>query len=104
MRMSMLSFYHCKTKRPVKGVLLESCFALRDPADLDRVGPFRAVSDLKSQSVTFAEFVERYADEIVGVEKEILFLPLALDEPETLVGETSYSSCLHSCRGRAIKS
>jgi len=38
------------------------------------------------------------------VEKEVFFLTLARDEPETLVGETGYSSCLHVQWKRMIKS
>ena len=57
-------------------------------ADFDGVRPFRAVGHFKSHFVTFAKFVERSADEFVGVEKEIFFLTIALDEPETLIGES----------------
>jgi hypothetical protein len=38
------------------------------------------------------------------VEKEILFLSIALDEAEALVGETGNSSCLHTVNRRVIKS
>jgi len=71
---------------------------LGDAGDLDRVRPLRAVSDFESQLVTFAEFVEGNSDELVRVEEEILLLTLARDKPETLVGETGDSSCLHMQR------
>src|SRR3989344_7296103 len=68
---------------------------LADAADLDRVRAFRRVRDLKGHLVTFAQFVESDSDELGRVEKEILFLTLALDEPETLIGETGDCSFLH---------
>jgi len=75
------------------------CAALCGAANLDRVRPFRAVCYFKGYLVSLTKFVERNADQLVGVEKEILFLTLARDEPETLVSETGDSSCLH----RAIR-
>ena len=78
-----------------RGLFGKPC-GLRDAGDLDRVRPLRAVSDFESQLVTFAEFVEGNPDELIRVEKEILFLTLARDKPETLIGETGDSSSLHS--------
>ena len=74
---------------------------LRDFADLNRVLSFRRVRNFKSHFVTFAERVKRYADELIGVEKEIFFLSIALDEPETPVGESGDSSFLHVCNKKS---
>ena len=70
-------------------------FARLCAADLDRVGSFRTLGDLKGDLVTLAEFVELNVDELVGVEKEILFAALDFDEAEALVGETGDCSFLH---------
>jgi hypothetical protein len=67
-------------------------------ADLGRVRSFRTLADLERDGITFAKRVERHTHELVGVEKEILFLTFDLDEAETLIGETGDSSCLH-CNG-----
>ncbi len=80
--------------RPVLQARLRVFFERLRSADLDCVETFRALSNFKRQFVTFAKFVERYADELVGVEKEILFLTIALDEPESLVSETGNGSFL----------
>ena len=73
------------------------CFVWRglDAADLDGVGAFWALSDFKAYLVTFAKLIKAYADELVGVEEEILLLTLARDEPESLISETGDYSCLH---------
>ena len=42
-----------------------------------------------------AEFVKRNADELVGMEKEIFVLALALDEAEALISDTGNCSFLH---------
>ena len=65
-------------------------------ADFDGVGSLWGIRNLKADLVTLLKFVELYVHELVGVEKEILFLTFDFDEPESLVGETSNSSCLHS--------
>ncbi len=70
-------------------------------ADFDRVRSFRTVTDFKSHCVTFAEVVERRVHEFVRVEKEIFLLTIALDEPESLVGETGDCSLLHSVYERS---
>ena len=70
-------------------------FARLCAADLDRVGSFRTLGDLKGDLVTLAEFVELNVDELVGVEKEIFFATFDFDEPETFVGQTGDSSFLH---------
>ena len=54
------------------------------------------MSLFESQFVTLAKLIKRYADEFVGVEKEILFLSFDFDEPESLIGEAGDCSCLHS--------
>ena len=85
-----------KTKRPAKsGAFWGKPEGLRNSADLDRVRPLRAVSDLKGKGVTFAKFVERNSYELVRVEEEILLLTITFDEPETFVGKTGDCSCLH---------
>src|SRR3989344_6472607 len=72
-------------------------------ADFDGVGSLWGVRNLKADLVTLLKFVELYVHELVGVEKEILFLTFDFDEPESLIGETSYSSCLHRLVGLAKK-
>src|SRR3989344_4561916 len=85
-----------KKRRVRRGAFLGE--RLAHAADLDRVRPLRAVRDFKAHLVAFAKLIEAYADELVGVEKEIFFATLNLDEPESLVGETGNSSFLHSNR------
>jgi hypothetical protein len=70
--------------------------SLLDLAYFDRVRSFRTLADLKADLVSFAELVELYVHELIGVEEEILLLSFARDKPETLVGETGDSSFLHS--------
>src|SRR6185437_9116626 len=82
-----------KHRRPVRGACVFG--RLRDAAYLDRIRSFRTLCDFKGQLVTFAQFVVLNADELVGVEKEIFFLAIALDEPESLRGKTGNSSFLH---------
>ena len=81
---------------------MSSC-ELGDAANLDGVGSLRTLANFKGYSVTLAEIVESNIDEFVGVEKEILFLPIAFDEPETLVGESGDCSLLHSNKKMAAK-
>lgn len=69
---------------------------LRHLADLDRVWTLGAFSDLKGHSVSFLKCVERNADELIGMEKEIFVLPLHLYEAEALIGKTGYCSLLHA--------
>ena len=64
-------------------------------ADLDCVRALVALTDFEGERVAFTKVVERDADKLAGVEEEILLLAIALDEPETLIGETGDSSCLH---------
>jgi hypothetical protein len=93
-----------KQKAPLPGCFLGKPFGLLDAGDLDSVRSFRTVSNFKANCVTFAEVVKAYADKLVGVEKEIFCLTIALDEPETLVGKTGDCSCLHSVKRRIVKS
>ena len=83
-----------KAKAPRKGRFAQTDEVL-DSADFDRVRALRAFCDLKADLVAFAEFVELYVDELVGVEKEIFFATFDFDEPETLIGETGNCSFLH---------
>jgi hypothetical protein len=64
--------------------------------NLDGVGALRALTDLKGHLVSLAEVVKGDAHELVGVEKEILFLSFDGDESESLVRDAGDSSCLHS--------
>jgi hypothetical protein len=66
-----------------------------DAAHFGRVRAFRALGDFKAELVTFAKLIELYVLELVGVEKDILFLTFDFDEPESLIGETGDSSFLH---------
>jgi hypothetical protein len=75
---------------------------LRDLTDLDRVRAFRTLRDFEAQRVTFAKAVERNSYELVRVEKEIFFLTLDFDEPETLVGESGDCSCLHTAMRKYV--
>ncbi|TSC79809.1 MAG: hypothetical protein G01um101429_336 [Parcubacteria group bacterium Gr01-1014_29] len=70
-------------------------YCLGNFADLDCVRSFRTVGNFKCHFVTFAKLVERNADKLVRVEKEIFFHALALDEPESLIGKTGNCSFLH---------
>lgn len=65
-------------------------------ADLDCVRTFVALTNLEREHVALAKIVKRDADELGGVEEEILLLAIALDEPESLISETGDSSFLHS--------
>lgn len=65
-------------------------------ADLDSVRAFVALTNLEREHVALAKIVKRDADELGGVEEEILLLAIALDEPESLISETGDSSFLHS--------
>ncbi len=71
-------------------------------ADLDRVRSFRTISDFKCHPITFTKLIEGHTFELVRVEKEIFFLTLAPDEPETLVGETGNYSFLHKSEVRKV--
>ncbi len=86
---------HAKQKRQRWADALLKPFVGLDAADFDSVGSFWRIRDFKADFVTFAELVETNTYELVGVEKEIFFLTLARDEPETLIGETSNCSFLH---------
>jgi len=68
---------------------------LADFAYFDCVGALGAVRDFKRHAVAFAKLVKRNVHELVGVEKEISFLAIALDKPETLVSESGDNSFLH---------
>ena len=81
------------TNAPKRGRLSDSRF-LR-AADFDGVETLWALSDFKCHDITFAEFVKRNADELVGMEKEIFVLALALDEAEALISDTGNCSFLH---------
>ena len=90
-----------KTPPPFKAGAFSS--RLLDSADLDRVGSFRTVRNFKGHLVAFAKLIELYVHELVGVEKEILFLSFDLDEPETLFSESGDCSFLHSNEKITIK-
>src|SRR3989344_1743306 len=96
-----IKLYIKKTPRQWRGVL-ES--RLGDLADLDGVRSFRTVRDLKSHFVAFTKLVELYVHKLVRVEKEILFLPVDFDEPETPVGESGDCSFLHVDVREIVKS
>jgi len=66
-----------------------------DAADFDGVRSLRTFANFKADLVAFAELVELYVQELVGVEKEIFFATFDFDEPETFIGETGDSSFLH---------
>lgn len=67
-----------------------------DLRDLDGIRALWALADLKSHLVSFAKVVKSDIHELVGVEKEILFLSLDGDKPESLVSDAGDSSLLHS--------
>ncbi len=71
-------------------------FGRLDARDLDGVWALRAFCDFKSHLVSLAEVVKSDAYELVGVEKEILFLSFDGDESESLVSDAGDSSILHS--------
>ncbi|OGZ44005.1 MAG: hypothetical protein A3J55_01065 [Candidatus Ryanbacteria bacterium RIFCSPHIGHO2_02_FULL_45_17b] len=71
-------------------------------ADLNRVRSFRTVGDFKGHPITFAKLIKGYTFELVRVEKEIFFLTLTFDEPETLVGETGNCSFFHKSEVRKV--
>lgn len=79
--------------RPVRGGFLEE-LNLRN---FDCVRAFRALTDFKAYLVSFAKLFERDADELFAVEEKVLFLPLALDEAEATISETSNDTLVH-CR------
>ena len=68
---------------------------LRHLAYLDGVRPLGALADFKGHFVSFAEFVERNADELVGMEEKILLLTRDLDKAEAFIREASDDSFLH---------
>ena len=67
-----------------------------DLADVEGVRALRAVADFEGHFVPFLERVERNADELVGMEKEILLLTRDLDKAEALISEASDGSFLHT--------
>ena len=77
---------------------------LGDLADLDGVRSFRTLRDLKGHLVAFTKLIELYVHELVRVEKEILFLPVDFNEPETPVGESGDCSFLHVDVREIVKS
>ncbi len=82
-----------KSKKRPEGAF---CKRLRLRAtDLDRVGTFRTFRNFEGERVALSKLIEADADELFRVKEDIFLHALYLDEPESLVGETSNSSSLH---------
>ncbi len=63
---------------------------------VDRVWSLGAVADLERYGVSNVEIIEGNADEILGMEEEILPHTFHLDESEAAVSDVGDSSLLHS--------
>lgn len=74
-----------------------------DSVDVFCVRPFWAFGYLKGHFVTFLEVLELNVLQLVRVEKEIFFLALPLDEPESPVGKPSNCSFFHVLKGLVYK-